>query len=134
MQVKNGLLFRRDVSGGWAGDPASSISLLFRLSFLIIVPPVLCTDKERVEGDVRVNFGDIGGIGWVVESYIAAPEGRNAVNKYLTSPEGIAMLQKFVGTPEGKETIVSILPHILDGLNLPPGSADTIRGALGSTQ
>ena len=42
------------------------------------------------------------------------------------------MLQKFAGTPEGKETIVSILPHILDGLNLPPGAADTIKGAIGS--
>jgi len=50
MQIKNGLLFRRNVSGGWAGNPASSTPLLFRLSFLIIVPPVLCTDKERVEG------------------------------------------------------------------------------------
>ena len=83
---------------------------------------------------MRVNFGDIGGIGWVVESYIATSEGRNAVKKYLTFPEGIAMLQKFVGTPEGKETIVSILPHIPSGLNLPPGSADTIKGALGSAQ
>jgi hypothetical protein len=67
-----------------------------------------------------VNFGNIGGIGWVVENYVA--------------PEGISMLQKFAGTPEGKETIVSILPHILGGLNLPPGAADTIKGALGSKQ
>jgi len=81
-----------------------------------------------------VNFGDIGGIGWVVENYVATQEGRDAVKKYLTSPEGSAMLQKFVRTPEGKETIVSILPHILGGLNLPPGAADTIKGALGSKQ
>jgi hypothetical protein len=79
-----------------------------------------------------VNFGDIGGIGWVVESYLATPEGRNAVKKYLTSPDGIKMLQKFAGTPEGKETIVHILPHILDGLNLPMGADDTIKGAIGS--
>ena len=81
-----------------------------------------------------MNFGDIGGIGWVVESYLATPEGRNAVKKYLTSPEGIIMLQKFAGTPEGRETIISILPHILDGLNLPGGAADTIKDALGSMQ
>jgi hypothetical protein len=81
-----------------------------------------------------VNFGDIGGIGWVVESYIETSEGRNTVKKYLTSPEGITMLQKFVETPEGKETIVSILPHILGGLNLPLGAADTIKAALGSKQ
>jgi hypothetical protein len=79
-----------------------------------------------------VNFGDIGGIGWVVENYVATQEGRDAVKKYLTSPEGSAMLQKFVRTPEGKETIVSILPHILGGLNLPPGAADTINAAIGS--
>jgi len=81
-----------------------------------------------------VNFGNIGGIGWVVENYVATPEGRNAVKNYLTSPEGISMLQKFVETPEGKETIVSILPHILGGLNLPLGAADTIKAALGSKQ
>jgi len=81
-----------------------------------------------------VNFGDIGGIGWVVENYVATPEGRDAVKKYLTSPEGSAMLQKFVGTPEGKETIVSILPHILGGLNLPPAAAETIKAALRSKQ
>ena len=81
-----------------------------------------------------MNFGEIGGIGWVVESYVATQEGRDAVKKYLTSPEGSAMLEKFIGTPEGKETIVSILPHILGGLNLPPGAADTINAALGSKQ
>ena len=48
-----------------------------------------------------MNFGNIGGIGWVVENYIETPEGRNTVKKYLTSPEGITMLKKFVGTPEG---------------------------------
>jgi hypothetical protein len=67
---------------------------------------------DKVSVDIRVNFGDIGGLGWVVESYVATLEGLDAVKKYLTSPEGSAMLQKFVGTPEGKETIVSILPHI----------------------
>jgi hypothetical protein len=81
-----------------------------------------------------VNFGEIGGIGWVVESYVATQEGRDAVKKYLTSPEGITMLKKFVGTPEGKETIVSILPHILSGFNLPPRAAVAINAALGSKQ
>ena len=67
-----------------------------------------------------MNFGDIGRISWVVESYVATHEGRIAVKKYLTSAEGIAMLQKFVGTSEGKETIVTILPRILGWFDLPP--------------
>jgi hypothetical protein len=85
-------------------------------------------------GDERVNFGDIGGLNWVIERYVETPEGRNVVKKYFTSPEGIAMLQKFAGTPEGKETILSILPHILGKLSLPLGTADTIKGALGRTE
>jgi hypothetical protein len=44
------------------------------------------------------------------------------------------MLQKFAGTPEGKETILSILPHILSKLNLPLGAADTIQGAPGRNE
>ena len=78
-----------------------------------------------------MNFGDIGGLHWVIERYVETPDGRNEVKKYFTSPEGTAMLQKFAGTPEGKETILNILPHILGRLNLPPGAADTIQGALG---
>jgi len=77
-----------------------------------------------------MNFGNISGIGGAVASYITTPEGQDAVKKYLTSPEGVAMLQNFVGTPEGKKTILSILPQILGGLNLPPGIADMIKGSL----
>jgi len=71
---------------------------------------------------------------WVIENYVATHEGRIAVKKYLTSPEGIAMLQRFVGTQEGKETMVSILPHILNCLNLPSGAVDTIERAPDSTR
>ena len=81
-----------------------------------------------------MNFGDIGGLHWVIERYVETPEGRNVVKKYFTSPEGTAMLQKFAGTPEGKETILIILPSILGKLNLPQGTADTIRDALGSKE
>lgn len=79
-----------------------------------------------------MDFGDIGGIGWVIGRYVKTPEGEEAVEKYLTSPEGIALLQDFASTPEGKEAILSILPQILDDLALPPGVADTIRSALRS--
>jgi hypothetical protein len=76
-----------------------------------------------------MNFGDIGRMDWIVENYVATREGRTAVKKYLTSPEGIAMLQKFVGTPEGKETMVSILPHILTWINHPSEAGNTVRMA-----
>jgi hypothetical protein len=79
-----------------------------------------------------MNFGNFDEIGWVVEKYLATHEGQDEVKKYLTSPEGIAMLQKFVGTPDGKKTVLSILPQILSGLDLPPGVVDTINSAIGS--
>ena len=77
-----------------------------------------------------MNFGSIGGMGGAVASYIATSEGQDAIKKFLVSPEGIAMLQNFAGTPEGQKTMLSVLPQILGGLNLPPGAADMIKSVL----
>ena len=79
-----------------------------------------------------MNFGIPGGMGTAVESYIATPEGQDAIRKFLASPDGIAMLKNFIGTAEGKKVIASLLPQVLGGLSLPPGVADAIRGALGN--
>lgn len=79
-----------------------------------------------------MNFGNLGGMGGAVESYISTPEGQDAMRKFLASPEGIAMLKNFIGTAEGKKVLVSILPQVLGGLNLPPSVADAIKGALGN--
>jgi len=78
-----------------------------------------------------MNFGTISGIGGAAASYIATPEGQEAVKKFLASPEGVALLQNFAGTPDGKKTMLSILPTVIGSLNLPPGAADMIKGALG---
>jgi hypothetical protein len=78
-----------------------------------------------------MNFGNIGTLGGAAAGYLATPEGQDAVRKFLASPEGISLLQNFAGTPDGKKTMASVLPRVLGGLNLPPGAADTIIGALG---
>ncbi|MEI7856956.1 MAG: hypothetical protein WCH85_05570 [Methanomicrobiales archaeon] len=80
-----------------------------------------------------MNFGSLGSMGGAVGSYLSTPEGQEAAKKYLASPEGIAMLKGFIGTPEGKKTILSILPSILDGLNLPPAIKDAVISALGTS-
>jgi hypothetical protein len=81
-----------------------------------------------------MNFGNIGNIGGAVAGYLATPEGQDAVKKFLASPEGIALLQNFAGTPDGKKAMMSILPQVLGGLNLPPGAAAMITSALGTQQ
>jgi len=81
-----------------------------------------------------MNFGNLGGMGGAAAGYLATPEGQDAIKKFLASPEGIVMLQKFIGTPEGQKTMLSILPQVLGGLNLPPGVLDMVKGALGSQQ
>ena len=81
-----------------------------------------------------MNFGNLAGIGGGIASYIASPEGQDAIKKFLASPEGIAMLQNFAGTPEGQKTMLSILPQVLGGLNLPPGAADVIKSVLPGQQ
>jgi hypothetical protein len=66
-----------------------------------------------------------------IAGYIATPEGQEAVKKYLASPEGSTMLQNFVSSPEGKKVMLTMLPQILGGLNLPPGVADMIKDSPG---
>ena len=81
-----------------------------------------------------MNFGNLAGIGGGIASYIASPEGQDAIKKFLASPEGIAMLKNFVGTPEGQKTMLGILPQALGALNLPPGITDMVKGALPGQQ
>jgi len=85
-----------------------------------------------------MDFGSLGGLGggiWgAAAGYLATPDGKAAITKYLSSQEGIAFLQNFASTPEGQKAIMAILPAVLNGMNLPPGTADTIKSALGSQQ
>jgi len=81
-----------------------------------------------------MDFGSLGGLGGACASFLATPEGQAEVKKYLVSPEGISLLKSFAGTPEGQKVMMSILPQVLGGMNLPPGVADMIKGALGAPQ
>jgi hypothetical protein len=78
-----------------------------------------------------MNFGSLGGMGGAAGKYLATPEGQEAAKKYLASPEGITMLKGFIATPEGKKTMISILPALIDGLNLPPAVKDAVMKATG---
>jgi hypothetical protein len=77
-----------------------------------------------------MNFGTLGNMGGAAASYLSTPEGQEAVKKFLASPEGMKLLQNFAGTPDGQKTILSVLPQCIGGLNLPPGAADILKGAL----
>ena len=79
-----------------------------------------------------MNFGSISGMGGAVANYIATPEGQDAIKKFLASPEGIAMLKGFIGTPEGQKAMFSILPALLDMVNLPPAIKDAVKSAIAS--
>lgn len=81
---------------------------------------------------IIMNFGNIGSIGGAVTDYMATPEGKEAVMKFLASPQGMALLQNFAGTPDGKKTMAGLLPQVLGGMNLPPGAAEMVLGALGA--
>jgi hypothetical protein len=80
-----------------------------------------------------MDFGSLGGMGGAVGSYLSTPEGQEAAKKYLASPEGIAMLKGFIGTPEGKNTMLSVLPLLLDGLNIPPAIKDAVKSEIGAS-
>ncbi len=82
------------------------------------------------EDEYMLNFGNLGGMGGAVAGYLATPEGQETVKKFLASQDGIALLKNFASTPEGQRVIASLLPQIIGSLNLPPGVADMIKGAL----
>ena len=77
-----------------------------------------------------MDFGSIGNMSGTLTSYMATPEGQDAIKKFLASPQGVAMLQNFAGTPDGKTTMASVLPQLLGGLNLPAGTKETVLSAL----
>jgi hypothetical protein len=79
-----------------------------------------------------MNFGTIGGIGGAAVGYLQTAEGQEAVKKFLASPEGIRLLQSFAGTPDGQKTMLSVLPTVIGGMNLPAGAKDAIAAAIGS--
>ena len=81
-----------------------------------------------------MNFGNMGGMSGAVARFISTPEGQETIKKFLASPDGITMMKNFAATPEGQELMMTVLPQVLGNLNLPPGAADMIKGALGSYQ
>lgn len=80
-----------------------------------------------------MNFGNLCGMEGAVGRYLSSPEGQEAAKNYLASADGIAMLKGFIATPEGKKTLISILPALLDGLNLPPAVRDAVQNAVGAS-
>ena len=79
-----------------------------------------------------MNFGNMGGMSGAVASFISTPEGQETVKKFLSSPDGITMMKNFAATPDGQKLMMTVLPQVLGNLNLSPGAADMIKGALGS--
>jgi hypothetical protein len=77
-----------------------------------------------------LNIGNIGSMGDAITNYIKTQEGQEKITKYLGSPEGMTMLKNFAETPDGKKVILSILPQLLEGLNLPPQIKDAIKSAI----
>jgi len=77
-----------------------------------------------------MNFGSLGGMGGAVSSYLATPEGQEAAKQFLASPDGINLLKTFASSPEGQKVLLSVLPTLLNGINLPPGVKEMITAAL----
>lgn len=81
-----------------------------------------------------MNFGNMGGMSGAVASFISTPEGQETIKKFLAFPDGLTIMKNFAATPEGQKLMITVLPQVFGNLNLPPGAADMIKGALGSYQ
>ncbi|WP_321508056.1 hypothetical protein [uncultured Methanoregula sp.] len=77
-----------------------------------------------------MNFGSLGGMGGAVSSYLGTPEGQEAAKQFLASPEGINLLKTFAASPEGQKALLSVVPTLLNVINLPPGVKEMILAGL----
>ena len=66
----------------------------------------------------------------MIAQYLATPRGQEMIHGYLSSPEGQASIREYLTTPAGKQTTQLLLPHMLDGLNLPEDVKVKIRIAV----
>jgi hypothetical protein len=74
------------------------------------------------------NFS--GGVGGAMISFLSTPPGEEAIRQYFCSSEGSEFLKHFAASPEGRKIIRCALPHVLEGMELPPGTRDMIRKAM----
>ncbi|MGA2161328.1 MAG: hypothetical protein ABSG28_03885 [Methanoregula sp.] len=77
-----------------------------------------------------MDFGNLGGIGGSVVGFISTPEGQTAVKNFLATPDGMSLLKNFAATSQGQQVIMSILPSVLDGMNLPEPVKAMIKSAI----
>jgi hypothetical protein len=77
-----------------------------------------------------MDFGNLGGIGGSLAGFIATPEGQAAVKNFLATPDGMNLLKSFATSSQGQQVIMSILPSVVDGMNLPGPVKDMIKSAV----
>ena len=82
-----------------------------------------------------MDFGNLGGLGGSLAGFIATPEGQAAVKNFLSTPDGMNLLKSFASSSQGQQVIMSILPEIVDGMNLPEPVKAMIKSSVpaGST-
>jgi hypothetical protein len=66
-----------------------------------------------------MDFGNFGGLGGSLAGFIATPDGQAAVKNFLSTPDGMNLLKSFAASSQGQQVIMSILPSVVDGMNLP---------------
>jgi len=77
-----------------------------------------------------MDVGNLCGMDLIVSTFLANPDGQEAAKRYFASPDGIALLKKFAATPEGRKAILSVIPVVLEGINLPRDTREMIISAL----
>ncbi|MGA2105648.1 hypothetical protein [Methanoregula sp.] len=76
-----------------------------------------------------MDFGNLGGLEGSLTGFIATPQGQAAVKSFLATPDGMNLLKSFASSTQGQQVIMSILPEIVDGMDLPGPVKDMIKSA-----
>ena len=66
----------------------------------------------------------------MAKKLLESPEGQKMIMDYLLSDKGKNAISQMVGDPKGRSSVVALITHVVDVLNLPADQKQLIKSAL----
>ena len=68
----------------------------------------------------------------MAKKFLESPEGQKMIIDYLLSDNGKKAISQVISDPNGRSSVISLVTHVLDLLNLPADQKQLIKSALNS--
>lgn len=69
-----------------------------------------------------------------IADYLTNPENFRSIQSYIFSSDGKRTIENFLNNPQGQKIIHMLMPQILDHLDIPQESKETIRKSIAENE